>query len=155
MNQVKFPPLRNRERSQDRMVENFCLRSKSLRASRHDFIHLGKLRNNLRYGSLRWQAPWEGHLRRFHSIREVSESGYNECSQMLAHRRDVSLSLVRSKQARKTLGRPRIRQIQVFEDFGNRLFVRTSAVQLSRRQSLNCDADFILQTLEVRVHEGN
>src|SRR5690348_9813891 len=155
MNQVELPPLRNRERSQYRMFENFCIRSKSRRASRHDFIHLGNLRNDLRDGSLRWQAPREGHLRRFHSIREVSESGYNECSQTLAHRRGVSLSLIRSKQARKTLGRPRVRQIQVFEDFGNTPFLRMAAIQLFRRQSLDGGVEFILQTFQVRVHEGN
>lgn len=155
MYQMELPPLRNRERTEDRMVENFCIRSKSRGALGHHLVHLGNLQNNLRGRFLRRQAARDCYRRRFHSVRKVSDSDHNECSQALTQCRYMLLSLVRGKYTRKTFGRSRIRQIQMFEDFSNTPLIGTVPAQLFCRQSMNRCADFIVQTFEVRVHEGN
>ncbi|SRR5579864_3138647 len=154
VDQVKLPPLRRRQRSQNRVVQEFAGRSQLLFAERDDVIHFGDFRANLGQNFLPRQAARTCYGRSFPARWKISQPYDDESAAPLLQGWFRRQWLAGAEYALKSFHRSGIGQVQMFQYFCGAPLSRWLLGQLLGGKSGNRGGNFPLQYLKVRVHDG-
>ena len=134
------------------MIQHLYSRSKPRRAPVHNFVERSDCRNDLRLHFFRRNSPGHRRRRRFSSFRQISNVNDDHRLHAILPADFRCQWLVSRQHAPESLGRTRVRQVQMLQDFCRAPFLRLVPAQLLGRQSRDRRLNLPPQFFQVMVH---
>ena len=149
---MKLPPLSNRERPHHRMIHYLRMRSELRCAVGQNSIHLCDLRDNLSQDLPRRNASGTRTCRRLDTIWKISNIDDHQSSDSLLQGR-VLRRAVRCENSGKSLNGSRIRKVEMLQNFRCAPFPGRMPIEFFYGNAFGDRVNFVLELLEMRVHE--
>jgi hypothetical protein len=152
VHKVELPPLVDRQRAQDRVIQNSRACSEFLRTHCHELVHLRDDVFDFRCDLFRRDSARQRHGGRLSAAWHVSEPGDNERAATVRPCRFRGERLACLEQPGESLDRSGVGQIQMLENLCAAPFARRTSRQFPGRKTRDGGSYFPLQSGEARVH---
>lgn len=152
VHEMELPPLCNRKRSEERMIQNLFAAPEFSGTLGKSCIHVADSGLNLAGYLIGGQSPRARRFRRLASRRHITQSNDHEC--LYAVRKGCARAerFAGFEQAAASLHRAGISQVKMFQDFCGAPLPRLVPAQLLRVQTGDRIRHVFLQSLQLRVH---